>query len=60
MADDMLGQYVIAKTAPGKEHAQGQVVGYSDVPMVLIQTETGKKVWWRADLCILTTAGKPK
>jgi hypothetical protein len=29
---------------------KGKVVGYSDAPQVLIETEDGQKHWWRADL----------
>jgi hypothetical protein len=28
----------------------GKVIGYCDVPQVLIETEGGHQVWWRRDL----------
>ena len=31
-------------------HTQGRIIAYCDAPQVLIETEDGEKVWWRADL----------
>lgn len=36
-------------------HARGRIVSYCDAPSVCIETETGEKVWWRADLTRPTT-----
>lgn len=34
----------------GEPHAEGQVLGYSEVPMILIETDDGRQIWWRHDL----------
>lgn len=31
-------------------HVVGRVVAYCDAPQLLIETEDGEHVWWRADL----------
>ena len=31
-------------------HAEGRVLAYSIVPMVLIETDEGERIWWRHDL----------
>ena len=37
-------------------HARGRVVAYCDAPTVLIETEDGERVDWRADLCEITVS----
>lgn len=41
---------VTARTGQGDTHATGTVVAYSLVPQVLIVTDDGRRVWWRADM----------
>ena len=43
---------VIAFTA-SRTHSvtAGVVLAYSEQPQVLILTEQGERIWWRADLC---------
>lgn len=49
-------QVVEAHYAYGREgtsvHARGKVVAYCDAPTVVIQTEDGTRVHWRADLTV--------
>ena len=33
--------------------AEGQIIGYCDAPQVLIETDGGVQMWWRADLTVL-------
>lgn len=44
-----IGDVVEADTVHGL--VRGMVVSISEAPMVLIETSTGDKVWWRRDLC---------
>lgn len=47
-----LDQEVRAFYALDKEtHARGRVIAYCDAPTVVIQTEEGECISWRADLC---------
>jgi len=49
--NDLLGKWVVAKTAQGNFFGEGRVKGYCDAPTVQIETDDGEKIWWRADLC---------
>lgn len=40
----------------GQQYAEGRAVAYSVVPMVLIQTDSGEKIWWRQDMAECVTA----
>jgi hypothetical protein len=59
MRDDPLGRIVewFYGTDWKRENAagRGRVIGYSDSPQVLIETDNGEKVWWRADLTLDVT-----
>src|SRR5690348_13806251 len=33
--------------------AEGKIVAFCDAPQVLIETDAGERVWWRADLTLL-------
>lgn len=41
---------VMRYTSPDMRHSSGTVVAYCAAPAVLIETPTGVRVWWRADL----------
>lgn len=43
---------VAAMTGTGQLHALGRVVAYCEAPQVLILTEDGTKIWWRADMTV--------
>jgi hypothetical protein len=45
-----------ARTAVAHQppHAEGRVIGYSQAPQILIETDDGQRLWWRADLSDLT------
>lgn len=47
------GQRVDLNYKTGGVHATGRLIGYCDAPSVLIETEQGEKIWWRADITSL-------
>ena len=49
----ILGRHAIAKTGsyPKMTMGEGQVIAYTDAPTVTIQTNDGRQIHWRADLC---------
>ena len=52
---DLLGEtvevnYNIPPAGKGRVRTTGELVGYSMVPMFLIQEKNGNKLWWREDL----------
>lgn len=54
MAHDYLNKLAVARTSDGALVAVGRVVGYCDVPTVLIETADGKQVHWRADMSTIS------
>ena len=50
-ANDAVGkEWAAAKFSDGQVRAEGDVIGFSIVPMVCIKTRSGEKVWWRHDM----------
>lgn len=50
-ANDAVGkEWAAAKFSDGQIRAEGEVIGFSIVPMVRIKTRTGEQVWWRHDM----------
>lgn len=35
----------------------GRVIGYSETPMVLIETDDGRQLWWAVELTVLEGEG---
>lgn len=46
-----LGKRVTARTATGDIVATGKMIAYSGEPMVGIEDDDGKQIWWVARLC---------
>lgn len=56
MSGDMIGKDVILKTFQESEHARGRVIAYTAYPTVVIETESGEHISWRADLTEVATS----
>lgn len=41
---------VAVDNAFGAERVRGKVIGYTDRPMVLIEDEAGRQIWWATEL----------
>lgn len=47
---DSIGQRVRLRTGQGDTYAEGVVFAYCAAPQVAIETPSGARIWWRADL----------
>ena len=50
MTPDIIGQTVRLRTRQGDAYAEGVVYAYCEAPQVAIETASGERIWWRADL----------
>lgn len=46
-----LGRLVSARASDGHLVGVGRMIAYCDAPTVQIQTASGGKIYWRADMC---------
>jgi hypothetical protein len=45
-----LGKCVRLKYGSGEVYTEGTVLAHSLVPSILIETESGERIWWRHDM----------
>jgi hypothetical protein len=47
---DQIGQRLLLQWGTGEDRAEGKMIAHSLAPMVLIETDTGERIWWRQDM----------
>lgn len=48
--EDLINQRAEARTSTGHIHARGRIIAYTDRPTYLIETDTGERISWIADM----------